>query len=75
MEAKADVAVTFLSFLRSSIAIRDDIERFHGDLKCVFVALFLTSMGALAQRQFTVEQFFREAVIIHADNVTGSTKL
>ena len=52
-----------------------DTERFHGDLQCIFEMLFLASMGALALRQFAVEQFLREAVIFHADNLTDPTKL
>ena len=56
-------------------AIRGDTERFHGDLQSVFEAHFLASLGALALRQFAVEQFLQEAVIFHADNMTGPTKL
>ena len=56
-------------------AIRGDTERFHGDFQRVFEALFLASLGALSQRQFAVEQFLPEAVIFHADNMTGPTKL
>ena len=55
--------------------IRGDTERFHGDLQCVFEPLFLDSLGALALRQFAIEQFLREAVIFHADNMTGPIKL
>ena len=31
-------------------AIRGNTEQFHGDLQCVFEALFLASLGALALR-------------------------
>ena len=55
-------------------AIRGDTQRFHGDL-CVFKVLFLASLGPFALRQFPVEHFLQGAVIFHADNVTGSTKL
>ena len=48
---------------------------FHGDLQCVFEVLFLASFGALALRQFTVEQSLQAAVIFHADHMTGPTKL
>ena len=50
-------------------------ERFHGDFQCVFEVLFLASLGALVPRQFAVEQFLQKAVIFHADNMTGPTKL
>ena len=43
--------------------IRDDTERFHGDLQCVFDPLFLASLGTLALRQFAVEQFLQEVGI------------
>ena len=47
-------------------AIRGDTKGFHGDLLWVFVELFLIYLGALALRQFVVDQFIREAVIFHA---------
>ena len=56
-------------------AIRGNTERIYRDLQCVFEALSLASFGALALREHTVEQFLREAVILHADNMTGLTKL
>ena len=56
-------------------AIRGDTERFHGDLQCVFEVHFLAPLGALALRQFVVEQFLREVLIFHVDNMTGPTKL
>ena len=55
-------------------AIRGDTERFHGEFQCVFEMLFQASLGALALRQFAVEQFFREVVIFHSD-MTGVVKL
>ena len=65
-----------VSFLHQIFqAIRSDTERFHGELQCVFEALFLSSLGALPLRHFAVEQFLREAVIFHVDNITGPTKL
>ena len=75
-----DVRSTFDNFTSLVLyqifkTIRSDIEKFHGDLQCVFEALFQTSIGALALRQFAVEQFFREAVIFYTDNMTGPTKL
>ena len=36
-----------------------DTERFHGDLQCVFEALFLAFLGAFVLRQFAVEQHDR----------------
>ena len=57
------------------LAIRGDTKRFQGDLQCVFEALFLASLGALVLKQFAVKQFLCEAVIFHADNLTGPTKL
>ena len=56
-------------------AIRDDTERFHGDLQCVFEVLFLASLGALALRQFAIDQSLWEAVIFHVNNMTGPMKL
>ena len=56
-------------------AIRGKNERFHGDLQYIFEVLFLVSLGVLALRQFTVEQFLWEAVIFHVDNMTSPTKL
>ena len=56
-------------------AIRGDSERFHGDLPCVIQALFPASLGELALSEFAEEQFLREAVIFHADNMTGPTNL
>ena len=41
----------------------------------VFEAPFLESSEAFALKQFVVEQFFGEAVIFNADNMTGPTKL
>ena len=55
-------------------AIRDDTKRFHGDLQCVFEAIFLASLKAFALRQFVVEHFLWEVVIFHADDLTGPTK-
>ena len=55
--------------------IRGNTERFHGDLQYVFEVLFLASLGALALRQFTIEEFLWEEVIYHANNMTGPTKL
>ena len=37
-------------------------------------ALFLTSLGVLAQRQFAVEQILRDAVIFYSDIMTDPTK-
>ena len=56
-------------------AIRCDTERFHGDLQCIFEALFLASWGALALRQFAVGQFLWEAMIFNVEIMTGPTKL
>ena len=55
-------------------AIRGDTERFHGDLQCVFEALSLASLGALALREFVAEKFLREVLIFHVDR-TWRTKL
>ena len=55
-------------------AISGDTEGFHRDLQYIFEALFLTSLGALAPKQFSVEQFFRVVVIFQAD-MTGLVKL
>ena len=51
--------------------LKDFIETFSVFLKCFFLA----SLGALALRQFAIEQFLWKAVIFHADNMTGLTKL
>ena len=55
--------------------IRGNSERFHGKLQCVFEAIFLAFLGALALRQFRVEQFLQEVVIFHADNMNSPMKL
>ena len=55
--------------------VRGDTEKFYGNLQCVFEALFLASLGVFALRQLAVDQFLREAVIFHVNNMTGPTKL
>ena len=65
-----------LSVLRQIfLSIRGDTEIFRRGLQCVFEALFLASTGALALRQFVVEQVLRGAVIFHVDNMAGWRKL
>ena len=72
----SDNFMPLVSVLRQIFqAIRSDTERFHGDLQCIFEALFLASLGALALRQFAIEQLLQEVVIFHVDNMTGPMKL
>ena len=56
-------------------SIRSDTESVHEDRSCTFEVLFQAYMGTLALRQFTIEQYLREAVIFNADNMTRPTML
>ena len=74
----ADFRSTFDNFAQLASVLRQVFQAIRGNterFQCIFEALFLASFGTLAQRQFAVEQFFQEAVIFHADNMTGSKRI